>query len=223
MRRSSSCRIVVPLGHPVSRLKSSRTLSGRAPRDGFVAARLEWDRMAIPLLDTKFYAPRRREGRVARPSLTERLDRGAHAKLTLVSAPAGFGKSTLVAEWLPTATTGSVGAWLSLDPADNHPTAFWAHVVVALQKVLPGVGCERARRPRRSRASRRGHPDAPAERPGRPHQGRGAGARRLSRHRCARGPGRSGVPARSPSGPSPPGDHDPSGSRVPAGPAPSSK
>ncbi len=60
--------------------------------------------MASPLIDTKFYAPRRRSEIVPRPLLNERLDRGARTKLTLVSAPAGFGKSTLVAEWLPAAS-----------------------------------------------------------------------------------------------------------------------
>jgi LuxR family maltose regulon positive regulatory protein len=94
-----------------------------------------------PLLETKFYAPRQRSGRVPRPRLTERLGRGTQSKLTLVSAPAGFGKSTLVAEWLAAApAAGSVAAWLSLDPSDNHPMVFWAHVIVALQKVEPAVG-----------------------------------------------------------------------------------
>ena len=97
--------------------------------------------MTSTLLDTKFYAPRRRSGIVPRPHLTERLQRGTQSRLTLISAPAGFGKSTLVAEWLATATdVGSTTAWLSLDPADNHPVAFWTNVIAALQKVAPGVG-----------------------------------------------------------------------------------
>ena len=99
--------------------------------------------MASPLLDTKFYAPRHRSGLVARALLAERLDQGLRTKLTLVSAPAGFGKSTLVAEWLPAVSAaGSVAAWLSLDPSDNHPAAFWTHVIFALQKVAPGVGAD---------------------------------------------------------------------------------
>ena len=56
--------------------------------------------MTSPPLDTKFFAPARRNGLVDRPHLTERLNRGLEAKLTLVSAPAGFGKTTLLAEWL---------------------------------------------------------------------------------------------------------------------------
>jgi len=53
-----------------------------------------------PLLETKFYVPRSRRGLVPRPRLSQRLDRAAASKLTLVSAPAGFGKTTLLAEWL---------------------------------------------------------------------------------------------------------------------------
>ena len=57
---------------------------------------------AGPLLETKLYIPRLRRGLVTRPRLSERLSRGGESKLTLVSAPAGFGKTTLLAEWLAT-------------------------------------------------------------------------------------------------------------------------
>ena len=97
--------------------------------------------MTSSLLDTKFYAPRRRTGLVPRPHLTDRLERGTRSKLTLVSAPAGFGKSTLIAEWLDVAAAdGSATAWLSLDAGDNHPVAFWTHVIAALRTVAPSVG-----------------------------------------------------------------------------------
>ncbi|MDQ3811721.1 MAG: tetratricopeptide repeat protein, partial [Chloroflexota bacterium] len=94
-----------------------------------------------PLLETKLYVPRRQRGLVARPRLTERLNRGAEAKLTLVSAPAGFGKTTLLAEWLagPAPHERSV-AWLSLDQSDSDPASFWTYVIAALQKVAAGVG-----------------------------------------------------------------------------------
>jgi LuxR family maltose regulon positive regulatory protein len=75
---------------------------------------------------------------VPRPRLSERLDRGTASKLTLVSAPAGFGKTTLLAAWL--ADDVRPGAWLSLDRGDNDPASFWAHVVAALQSVAPEVG-----------------------------------------------------------------------------------
>ncbi len=75
-----------------------------------------------------------------RPSLTGRLLGGTESKLTLISAPAGFGKSTLLAEWLAAPTDGSLTAWLSLDAADDHPSRFWPHLIAALQTALPGVG-----------------------------------------------------------------------------------
>ncbi len=96
---------------------------------------------AGPLLETKLYVPRLRRGLVARPRLIERMGRGAESRLTLISAPAGFGKSTLVAEWLAAApTSGPSAAWLSLDRADNQPAIFWAYLVAAVQTVAPGVG-----------------------------------------------------------------------------------
>ena len=97
--------------------------------------------MVGPLLETKLYAPRRRPGLVARPQLTDQLLRGAESKLTLISAPAGFGKTTLLAEWLATPLAGEGPiAWLSLDQADNQPAVFWTYLMTALQTAAPGVG-----------------------------------------------------------------------------------
>ncbi|MDQ3808664.1 MAG: LuxR C-terminal-related transcriptional regulator [Chloroflexota bacterium] len=96
---------------------------------------------AGPLLETKLYVPRRRRGLVPRPRLSERLERGTEAKLTLVSAPAGFGKTTLLAEWLPTALAdGGSAAWLSLEESDNQPALFWTYLIAALQTATPRVG-----------------------------------------------------------------------------------
>jgi LuxR family maltose regulon positive regulatory protein len=98
----------------------------------------------IALLETKWYVPRSRPGLVLRPRLSERLDQGTASKLVLVSAPAGFGKTTLLTEWLtarPAALTGErLAAWLSLDQGDNDPASFWAYVIAALRTVAPGVG-----------------------------------------------------------------------------------
>ena len=79
-----------------------------------------------------------------RPRLIERLDRGAASKLTLVSAPAGFGKTTLLAEWLAAGRVAERGsaAWLSLDQGDNDPASFWTYVIAALRTVAPGVGAD---------------------------------------------------------------------------------
>ena len=97
-----------------------------------------------PLLETKLYVPRSRRGLVPRPRLSERLDRGTASKLTLVSAPAGFGKTTLLTEWLAagpaTPADERLVAWLSLDRADNDPASFWTYVIAALRAVASGVG-----------------------------------------------------------------------------------
>lgn len=96
--------------------------------------------MAGPLVATKLYVPKLRGDLVARPRLLERLRRPG-SRLSLVSAPAGFGKTTLLAEWLD-ATPGDdrAVAWVSLDPSDNEPARFWTYVVTALQGAVPIVG-----------------------------------------------------------------------------------
>ena len=97
--------------------------------------------MASPLLETKFHVPTRRRGLVARSRLNERLRRAGESALTLVSAPAGFGKTTLLTDWLTTAPgDGRATAWLSLDHSDNDPALFWAYFIAALKTAAPGVG-----------------------------------------------------------------------------------
>ena len=97
--------------------------------------------MAGPLLETKLHVPRWRRGLVARPRLSGRLSRGTESALTLVSAPAGFGKTTLLAEWLAAAPAdGRSVAWLSLDQRDNDPAVFWTYLVAALNTAAQGVG-----------------------------------------------------------------------------------
>jgi LuxR family maltose regulon positive regulatory protein len=97
--------------------------------------------MASPLLETKFHVPRRQRGLVARSRLSERLSRGAESALTLVSAPAGFGKTTLLTDWLAAAPAdGRSVAWLSLDQRDNDPALFWPYLVTALKTAAPAVG-----------------------------------------------------------------------------------
>jgi len=94
-----------------------------------------------PLLETKLHAPRRRRELVERPRLTARLAEQRLPSLTLVSAPAGFGKTTLLADaFTSTEREGVQTAWLSLDAGDNDPTVFWSYVVAALQKLEPDTG-----------------------------------------------------------------------------------
>jgi LuxR family transcriptional regulator, maltose regulon positive regulatory protein len=97
--------------------------------------------MTGPLLETKLHVPRGRPSLVKRPRLIECLSRGAESALTLVSAPAGFGKTTLLTEWLAGAPAdGRSAAWLSLDQRDNDPALFWSYLVAALQTASPRVG-----------------------------------------------------------------------------------
>ena len=91
------------------------------------------------LLSTKLRPPATRAGLLPRASLQALLQVGLQAKLCLVEAPAGFGKTTLLTQWRAVAGAGRV-AWVSLDEGDNDPTRFWVYVVAALQTVEPGVG-----------------------------------------------------------------------------------
>jgi LuxR family maltose regulon positive regulatory protein len=94
--------------------------------------------MSTPILATKLYIPARRPKVVHRAGLVERLNEGLHRKLTLISAPAGFGKTTLVSEWA--SSSERPVAWLSLDEGDNDPTRFLAYIVSALQTITPNIG-----------------------------------------------------------------------------------
>ncbi len=97
--------------------------------------------MASPLVATKVFIPPVRRSLVARSRLSERLDRGAESRLTLISAPAGFGKTTLLSAWLATAGAEQRSvAWLSLEASDSRAGVFWRYAITALQTAVPGVG-----------------------------------------------------------------------------------
>jgi LuxR family maltose regulon positive regulatory protein len=96
--------------------------------------------MPTPILTTKLYIPPPRLGIVSRPRLIERLNAGLAngCRLTLVSASAGFGKTTLVSEWV--AQSGLSVGWLSLDEGDNDPMRFLSYLISALQTIRIGIG-----------------------------------------------------------------------------------
>ena len=94
--------------------------------------------MSISILATKLYIPHLRTKVVLRPRLIEQLNEGLHVKLTLISAPAGFGKTTLVSQWV--AGCERPAAWLSLDETDNDSTRFLTYLVAALQTIAAHIG-----------------------------------------------------------------------------------
>jgi LuxR family maltose regulon positive regulatory protein len=106
--------------------------------------------MTVALLQTKLYVPPVRPELVSRLRLVERLNEGLHRELSLISAPAGFGKTTLIAEWLHSRAAplsrevgegpGVKAAWLSLDEGDSDPARFFTYLIAALQQVDPAIG-----------------------------------------------------------------------------------
>jgi LuxR family transcriptional regulator, maltose regulon positive regulatory protein len=91
------------------------------------------------LVTTKLLVPRPRARAVARRRLDELLGRGSDATLTLVSAPAGFGKTTMLAAWLVSRDPGRSAAWVSLDERDRDPSSFWIYVLLAVDRAAPGT------------------------------------------------------------------------------------
>ncbi len=96
--------------------------------------------MSTPILTTKLYLPTPCPNLVPRPRLIKLLNSGLSRKVTLVSAPAGFGKSTLLGEWVRQGNFPNKVAWLSLDEGDNDPTRFLTYFVAALQTIDSDIG-----------------------------------------------------------------------------------
>ena len=94
--------------------------------------------MSTPILATKLYIPPLRPYVVSRPRLLKRLNEGMYRKLILISAPAGFGKTTLISAWLVDCKRPT--AWLSLDRGDHDPARFLTYLVAALQTIAPTLG-----------------------------------------------------------------------------------
>jgi LuxR family maltose regulon positive regulatory protein len=107
------------------------------------ASDFEWG----PLIDTKFFVPRLPHPLFLRSRLLPLLDGSLRRKLTLVSAPAGYGKTTLLATWLQSQAQAHPKdaprtAWLSLEEGDNDPLRFWAYVLTALDRSSPGIATQ---------------------------------------------------------------------------------
>ena len=98
--------------------------------------------MPDPLVETKLLLPRPRREVVPRPRLADLLQQGSDAPITLVSAPAGFGKTTLLSGWVSTRAAGAEDgepvAWVSLDERDRLATSFWTYLLLALDRAVPG-------------------------------------------------------------------------------------
>ena len=94
--------------------------------------------MTTSVVVTKLFVPPLRPNAVPRPRLIARLNEGLYHKLTLISAPAGFGKTTVISEWI--ADCQRPTAWLSLDPEDNDPARFLTYLIAALQTIDTEIG-----------------------------------------------------------------------------------
>ncbi len=97
-----------------------------------------------PLAEAKLAAPRHRSGMLVRPRIEQLLETGADAPLTLVSAPAGYGKTTAVRAW--SATTDAAVAWVTLDVGDNDPVRLWTYVATAVSRIRADLGARALKR-----------------------------------------------------------------------------
>src|SRR6266498_1454735 len=131
-------RLADCLGIAAADLPTFIVFARTAPSSKRPAVLLPGEPLPAQILTTKLYVPRTRPTLVPRPRLTERLNAGLSGMLTLIAAPAGFGKTTLLSDWLPTA--GRPAAWLALDAEDNDLSSFLHYLVAALQTIAPAIG-----------------------------------------------------------------------------------
>ncbi|RKZ84235.1 MAG: LuxR family transcriptional regulator, partial [Gammaproteobacteria bacterium] len=96
--------------------------------------------MPDPILQTKIFIPGTRHDLVSRQRLFTKLNTAKDSKLTLISAPAGFGKTTLASEWV--AVSDRPAAWVALDEGDNDPIRFLSYIIAALQTISANFGEE---------------------------------------------------------------------------------
>ena len=116
--------------------------SNSEPTDGHRESSMQ-ELLADQLLATKFFVPSSPHVLVSRPRLSTLLDEGLQRSLTVVSAPAGFGKTTLLSAWVQTLPKEATRvAWVSLDEQDNDLVRFWMYVFTALDRLQPGMCSE---------------------------------------------------------------------------------
>jgi len=92
------------------------------------------------LLSTKFFFPPARQNRVSRPRLLEKVIRGLQGQLLLISAPAGYGKTTIMSEWRASVGHDNLAVWLSLDKDDNDFKLFMTSLIMGLESLINGFG-----------------------------------------------------------------------------------
>ena len=155
------------------------TLSRPGPRSVTVLR----ERWATTIVEAKLRPPALAAGHVARPALAAHLDGLTGRRLTLLTALAGFGKTSLLAEWIGGTARDAV-AWVSLDAGDADPARLWSHVAEAVRRAS-GEACDAPREGGRARRGRRPAPQPalPAgsrhgDRPRRPPHGARRAARR---------------------------------------------
>lgn len=146
-RQHWDAQMSVPAQGDPSPSVDARALDSTDSRDAYLALsdghsdnRIREDAERAVLLATKLHVPAIGHELVHRAALLDALSVGRRRKLTLLSAPAGWGKTTLLAQWALAAEKDQRFGWLSLDRSDNDPVWFWMYVVAALQTVNPGVG-----------------------------------------------------------------------------------
>lgn len=117
-----------------------RVMSGTGPAALWGAVTID----QVPLAEAKLAAPRQRSGIVVRRDALRALDAGEEAVMTLVAAPAGYGKTTAVRAWC--ADTQAPLAWVTLDVGDNDPVRLWTYVATAIDRIREGLGRQALRR-----------------------------------------------------------------------------
>jgi LuxR family maltose regulon positive regulatory protein len=133
----SNVGLIVPKPDEIES-KPGTDISSLPPKQEQQKSKIRKTGSITTILATKLYIPPPRPKLVHRTRLIQQLNEGLHSKLTLISAPAGFGKTTLISEWV--ADSERRTAWLSLDEGDNDPTRFLTYFVASMQGIAANIG-----------------------------------------------------------------------------------